>query len=92
MKINNKSLVKPFKINNKYVIIRYGDWNPNTYELYLEDEPESPHPILYIYGPSSNYIFGQYDESRSIFIDLDEQNIKQKIWNLLLETATNACS
>lgn len=89
MKIYDKTLVKPLKINDKFIIIRYDDWTPNKYELYYGDEDSSPHPKLHVYNLNNQYIFGEYIEYRSIFMDLSNLNIQQKIFEFLLKNTTN---
>ena len=88
MKIYDKTRVKPLKINGKYIIIRYDDWTPNKYELYYGDNG-SPHPKLYVYKSDNQHLFGEYIEYRSVFTELSDLNIQQKLFDFLLKNTSN---
>ena len=89
MIIYDKTLIKPFKINGKYIIIKYDNWNPNNYELYFDDGINSVYSKLYIYNLENQYYFGEYIEYRNVFTDLANINIHQKIFDFLLKNTTN---
>lgn len=89
MKINDKTRVKPLIVNNKYIIIRYEDYTPNRYQLQFECNLSTLYPRIYAYDNGSSYIFGTYDEKKSIFEELSHLNIKEILFNFLLEKVTN---
>lgn len=89
MIVTNKTLIKPLKINNNEVIIKYDNLTANKFELSFKNNINTFHSKLYVYYNEGEYMFGEYSEYRNFFINLDYLNIKQQIFIFLLKNNTN---